>query len=432
METVFLILGVILITFLAIRGVPIFYCTVITSVFILATAGMDVIAGMTETYASSFGNYVTSNFFVFTLGAIFGKIVELSGAANSIADFVVGKIGPKSVIPAIIIAGGIMGYGGISVFVGMFTLYPLMFAMFERANISRTLAPGIYCAAAGSFTCWMPGSPAMQLLLPVQAFGTSTFAAAIPGFIAGGIQIVLEILFCVWYVKHTQKKGLGWEGWEAAGGARTAEKETRKYPNFIWVLIPMAILIASLGLLQDMSPAVGLAIGIVAGMIIYAPFLPWKTGFWGHMQTGFMSGCGALIATCAAVGFGGVVQSTQAFQELINVVVGLDGNSIVISVVITAVLAGICGSGTGGEGMSLPMINEYFVPMGANVEALTRGVALSSMIFTLPSNSVVNSAITAANSTHKQSYFMIFITVSVMSLISMVILLLLFAVMGYM
>ena len=205
METVFLILGVILITFLAIRGVPIFYCTVITSVFILATAGMDVIAGMTETYASSFGNYVTSNFFVFTLGAIFGKIVELSGAANSIADFVVGKIGPKSVIPAIIIAGGIMGYGGISVFVGMFTLYPLMFAMFERANISRTLAPGIYCAAAGSFTCWMPGSPAMHLLLPVQAFGTSTFAAAIPGFIAGGIQIVLEILFCVWYVKHTQK-----------------------------------------------------------------------------------------------------------------------------------------------------------------------------------------------------------------------------------
>ena len=181
-----------------------------------------------------------------------------------------------------------------------------------------------------------------------------------------------------------------------------------------------------------MSPAVGLAIGIVAGMIIYAPFLPWKTGFWGHMQTGFMSGCGALIATCAAVGFGGVVQSTQAFQELINVVVGLDGNSIVISVVITAVLAGICGSGTGGEGMSLPMINEYFVPMGANVKALTRGVALSSMIFTLPTNSVVNSAITAANSTHKQSYFMIFITVSVMSLISMVILLLLFAVMGYM
>lgn len=431
MSTLFLILGVILITYLAIRGIPIFYCTVIAGIFILATAGMDVIEGMTKTYASAFGNYVVNNFFVFVLGAIFGKIVELSGAANSIADFVVGKLGAKWIIPAIIIAGGIMGYGGISVFVGLFTLYPLMFALFEKANISRTLAPGIYCAAAGSFTCWMPGAPAMQLLIPVQALGTNTFAAAVPGFIVGFIQIILEMLFCMWYVKHTQKKGLGWEGWEAAGGQKRDDKN-KKQPPFILALIPMAILIASLGLLKGFPTAVGQTVGIVAALIFYIPYLPWKNGIWGHLQTGFMGGCTALMATCAAVGFGGVVQSTDAFKNMINMVTDTGGNPIIISVLMTAILGGICGSGTGGEGMALPVIKEYFVPMGANIEALTRGVALSSMIFTLPSNAVVNTTITAANSTHKKSYFMVFVTVSGMSMVSMVLLLIAFALMGYM
>jgi len=422
MQTLFLFLAVVLITVLAIKGIPIFYGAIITSIFVLATAGI------TDVYASSFANFVKGNLFIFAFGAIFGKILEMSGAANSIADYIVKKIGSKAIVPAIIIAGGIMGYGGISVFVGIFALYPLMFEMFKRANISRTLAPGIYCAAAGSFSVWMPGSPSIQLLTPVQALGTSTFAAAVPGFIVGFIQILLEIIFCVWFVKYTQKKGLGWEGDEgldldAKSGA------DRKYPNFFVALIPMIVLIGILGFAK-LNPAIGLFIGILTALVVYIPYLPWKSGFWAQMQTGFIGGGNALITTCSVVGFGAVVQSTDAFQNMINVVVGLGTNPLITSVAVTAVLAGVCGSGTGGLGMSLPIIQEYFVPMGVNLQALTRGLALSSMIFTLPSNSVVNTAISAAKSTHKQSYFMVFITVSVMSLISMILLLLLFAIMG--
>ena len=165
MSTLFLILGVILITYLAIRGIPIFYCTIIAGIFILATAGMDVIQGMTKTYAFAFGNYVVNNFFVFVLGAIFGKIVELSGAANSIADFVVGKLGTKWVIPAIIIAGG-------------------------------------------------------------------------------------------------QKQ----------------DGEKKKQPPFLLALIPMAILIAALGLLKGVPTAVGQTVGIVAALIFYIPY--WRLFNW--------------------------------------------------------------------------------------------------------------------------------------------------------
>ncbi|MBQ9238900.1 MAG: GntP family permease [Treponema sp.] len=430
MQTVFLILAIILITILCIRGVPIFFGAIITSVFVLLTAHMDVVGGITGTFAGAFAGFVQSNFLVFLLGAIFGKILELSGAADSIANFVVDKLGEKAIVPAIILAGGIMGYGGISVFIGMFTLYPLMFSLFKKANISSTLAPGIYVAAAGSFTVWMPGSPAIQLLVPAQALGTTTFAAAVPGFIAGGIQIILEIVLCSWYVNYTKKKGLGWDEPHVAG-APEKSAERKNAPSFLLAIIPMAILICALGFIKAHA-AVGMTIGIVAALIFYAKYLPWKDGMWQKLQMGVVGGTTALVATCSAVGFGGVVQSTEAFQNMIQAVVGMNGNPVIISVVIVAVLAGVCGSGTGGEGMALPIINEYFVPMGANVEALTRGIALSTMIFTLPNNSVVNSAITAAGSTHKKSYFLMFLTVPVMSLVSMIILLLLFKIMGYM
>jgi H+/gluconate symporter-like permease len=145
-----------------------------------------------------------------------------------------------------------------------------------------------------------------------------------------------------------------------------------------------------------------------------------------------MSGASALMTTCSVVGLGGVVMSTPAFKDMINIVTNLDGHPVIISVAITSLLVGVCGSGTGGEAMSLPMIKEYFVPMGANVEALTRGIALSTMITTLPSNGVVNTAIAAASSTHKQSYPLLFFAVSCMSLLIMIILLALFALFGYM
>lgn len=428
MQIVFLIVAVALITLLALKGVPIFYAAFITSVFVLASCGMDVVDGMTGTYAYAFGGSVQTDMFIFIFGAIFGKVLEMSGAVNAIADGIVARIGEKAVVPAIVVAGGIMGYGGISVFVGMFALYPLIFEMFRRANISRTLAPGIYCAAAGSFSVWMPGSPSMQVLLPSDALGTSTFSAAVPGFIVAAVQIAAEIAFCTWYVRHTQRKGLVWEGDDSLDAALAAEAR-RKKPPFLVALAPMAVLIGVLGF-SGMNASLGLFVGVVVALAVYAPYIPWRQDFWGKMQQGFLAGSGALITTCSVVGFGAVVQSTGAFQQLLDAVVGLESNPLVTSVAITAVLAGVCGSGPGGLAMSLPIVKEYFVPMGVNLGALTRALALSTMIFNLPSNSVVSTAIGHARSSYRQSYPMVFVTVSVMSLAMTVLLLALYAVMG--
>lgn len=425
MEVLYLICAIILITFLALKGVPIFYSAVLTSVFVLATANMDIMYGMTETYAHTFALYVKDNFFLFVLGAIFGKILEVSGAANAIADCMIQTLGEKAVIPSIILTGGMMSYGGISVFVGVFALYPLMFELFRKANIPKELAPGIYCAAAGSFSVWMPGSPSIQLLMPVQALGTSTFSAAIPGLIVAGIQMLLEIGICSWFVKRMQRQGRGWIQEEE-------KEETRSVCGmpFLLAILPMVVLISVLGVFR-VHPVVALGGGILIALGVYRKYLPWKDGIWGPLQQGFSSGSAALMMTCSVVGFGGVVQSTPAFQSIMESVVEMNMNPLITSIIVTAALSGVSGSGPGGEAMALPLIKEYFIPMGVHLEALTSSMALSTMILTLPSNSVVSTAIIAARSTHRKSYPMIFITVCVASAVSMVLLLCLYAWMGY-
>ena len=193
----------------------------------------------------------------------------------------------------------------------------------------------------------------------------------------------------------------------------------------------MVVLILALGFL-GLNVAVGLTVGILAALICYAKYLPWKN-IWSHLQTGFVSGATSLMFTCAVVGFGGVVQSTSAFQNIVTSFASGSGNPLILSVVATAVLAGVCGSGSGGEGLALPIIKEHFLPLGVNTEALTRSVALASLTLdSLPHNGLVNSALSVANCNHRQSYMLVCWCTVIIPIITMILLMALFAVFGYM
>src|SRR3982751_3439988 len=54
---------------------------------------------------------------VFLLSAVFGKFIEASGMAASIARMVIRVFGAANAIPAIVMVGAILTYGGVSLFV---------------------------------------------------------------------------------------------------------------------------------------------------------------------------------------------------------------------------------------------------------------------------------------------------------------------------
>ena len=143
MGILFVLISLGLLIFFCFRGVPIFFAALISGIFLLITAGLNPIEQMTTTYVNGLAGYFGQFFFIFVLGSLFGKLTDISGAADAIAQAIIDKLGDKFIIPSLMVAGAVLAYGGVSVFVCMFTLYPLMVSLFKRGDISRTLIPAV-------------------------------------------------------------------------------------------------------------------------------------------------------------------------------------------------------------------------------------------------------------------------------------------------
>ena len=200
-------------------------------------------------------------------------------------------------------------------------------------------------------------------------------------------------------------------------------------PGFFIALLPMLILLVALNVLK-LSAELALFVGFISGLICYSKFIPWKD-IWKHLSDGTKDGTGSLFNTSAVVGFGSLVQATPAFATLISSVTNIGGSPLIASGLAVTMLAGVCGSGSGGLGIALPIIKDYFVPMGVNVEALHRVSALASLgLDSLPHNGLVVSVLNVTENNHKQSYFPIFVTTCVIPLLTLVFLIALFYAFG--
>lgn len=417
----FIILSLLLLVFLVFRGVPVFFSAVISGIFCLLTAqlftgGIDIMTGMTSvarlsdstaptSYVFGLANYFGTNFWVFVLGAMFGKLYEVTGAANAIANGIINKFGEKAVIPAILLAGAVLTYGGVSVFVCFFALYPLMLTMFKKADITRKLLPAFYFAGAGTFTGWMPGSPALQNTIPADALGVSYSAALVPGLITTVLEAVLVYFWIVWCVKHHKAKGDHFEMTDADKAEMERLDSDKKLPHFVLSLVPMIILLIVLNFTKAGAP-LSLLVGVICALICFFKFFDWKQ-IWNTLKTGLMGGVTSLFNTASVVGFGEVIKAVPAFGDIIGVLTNVNGNPLITSAIAVACMAGVCGSGTGGEGIALPIVKEYFVPQMSpkQIEGLARVSALSALTLdSLPHCGLVVTVIDYTGNNHKNSY----------------------------
>lgn len=447
MGIILLLLSLALLVFLVFRGIPIFFSAGIASLFCLInaqlfTGGIDVITGMVSTaslsdpgatasYITGLSKYFGNYFWMFILGALFGKLYEVSGAAEAIANGIVDKLGEKAIIPAIIIAGFLLTYGGVSVFVCFFALYPLMLSMLRKADITRTLIPALYFAGAGTASGWIPGSPQLQNTIPADALGVSYSVAFVPGMIAGVFEMVLVFLWIFYCVKQSKAKGLHFEAVESDKEA-LSRMENRKTTGFLLSLLPMIVLLVVLNATKLGAPT-SLFIGVIAALLCFNQQLDWKN-IWGTLQQGLLGGVSSLFNTAAVVGFGAVVQGTPAFQEIIDMLLGISGNPLIVSVISVAIMAGVCGSGTGGEGIALPIIKEYFLEgmTARQIDGLARSTGLAALTLdSLPHCGLVVTVIDYSGNTHKSSYWQAGMVNVVIPIITLVLLLVLCYVFGY-
>lgn len=442
MSTLAIVLSLLLLMFLAYRGYTVLLLAPIMAAIAVLLSGdvAQLLPIYTETFMRALGNYVLAFFPIFLLGALFGQLMADSGAATAIARWIERTLGSKHAILTVVLACGILTYGGVSLFVVAFAIYPIAKSLFRDADIpKRLVAPAI---ALGSFTFTMtalPGTPAIQNAIPIPYFGTNTFAAPGLGLIGGFIMFALGMLWLRFCEKRARVAGEGYGNHDDVdldprgmiGEADMSGDVTRTMP-LVLALLPLVLVIGvnalftygvfpvmDWGFLKDSFPGLtpakqtglwALIIALVTAIIV---LLLVGIGRWANLQQSINKGVlGSMLPifnTASEVGYGAVIAGLAGFAIIRDAVLNVSTNPLISEAVAMNVLAGITGSSSGGLSIALQTLGADYLRManeaGISPELLHRVAVMSAGVFdSLPHCGAVITLLSICKLTHKDSY----------------------------
>ncbi len=381
---------------------------------------------------------------VFVLGAVFGKLIEISGFSKSIVSATIKLVGAQRAMLSIVLVCAVLTYGGVSLFVVVFAVYPFAAELFRQSNIPKRLIPGTIALGAFSFTMdALPGTPQIQNIIPSAFFGTNSWAAPWLGVIGTVVIMLLGMSYLEWRRRTAIAKGEGYAGTgeelhnepEAFRGDKLAHPLLAILPlilvgvsNFLFTRwIPgfygetQSFLPAVIGnpapVVQEVSKMA--AIWAVQGALLLG-ILSVIAFAWKPVVMAFAEGTksaigGAMLAsmnTASEYGFGAVIAALPGFLVVSNAL-GAIPNPLVNEAVSVTAMAGITGSASGGMSIALAAMANSFIAnahaAGIPMEVLHRVAAMASGgMDTLPHNGAVITVLAVTGLTHRQSYKDIF------------------------
>ncbi|MBA2175899.1 GntP family permease [Halobacillus locisalis] len=412
-----ILIGLGLLMLLAYLGWSIIWIAPLVSGIVAILSGMNILESYTSTYMEGFVGFAKDYFPIFLFGAIFGKLMEDTGAAQSVAYKISSLIGETRAILGMLLSAAILTYGGVSLFVVVFAVYPLAVAMFRQANVPRKLIPSTFVLGAFTFTMTaLPGTPQIQNIIPINTFKTSTMAAPILGIVAGLIMAVLGYFYLKFREKQLVKNGE--EFTEPQGDSKVKSIDEEELPNWILSVIPLLAVVLTLNLF-DLNILIALLIGIV--LIMVFNFDEYKS-FIDSVNGGASGSVMATINTSAAVGFGSVVTASPGFDSVKEFIFSIPFSPYFSEAFAVSLLAMITGSASGGMGIALEALGqEYYdiaVNQGLSLEAFHRITSVASGASILPHNGALLTLFTVTGLTHKDSYKDVFVVGLVIPMIA--------------
>ena len=387
----------------------------------------------TQVFMVALGKFAVKYFPIFLLGSIFGKLMEVTGFARSVAQGFLKVFGHSRAILAIVLACGLLTYGGVSAFVVVFTIYPLASALFWEVKIPKRLIPG--AIAMGAFTFSMtalPGNAQIHNLIPMSYFGTTAFAAPLLGIVAGLCMFGLGSLWLQKRVKEARTSGEGY-GYEQ----EFLEMGAHKPAPFVLAVAPILVVICANYIFSESiiptwdtqylaeakfggvalskvlgiwSMLISLSLGIV--LLLFQMFRrsDLRASLAKTINEGAMGSLLPTFNTASEVGYGATIASLAGFALIRDGIFSVSpGSPLLAEVLSINVLAGITGSASGGLSIALEALGDQFIALGQTAgisnEYLHRVASMSSGgLDTFPHNGAVITLLAVCGLTHKESY----------------------------
>lgn len=399
-----ILLAMAFIVYAVVKGYSLVWVSIVAALIVAVTGRMDLVESMGTTYMEGLAGFVVTLFPLFLGGQMLGKLLEYSGLSKSIARSVVKVLGAKNIVLAAFIAVYLMTAVGISVYIVIFTVYPMCLAFFKQTNISRSLIPAIVLGGAASAQM-LPGIPIAANIIPADYLGTTAMAAPITAIVGAVIVTGLNLWYLIWQGNKSMASGKPFEllpGEEADG-----DLSTDQLPNPWLALAPFAVIIVLLNVLG--WPAWGALIaGALVMLLMFWKKYPDKKKIFNDVAKGSMS----VIGTAAIVGFGSVVSAAPGYSYISSFLTSTSfGNPYIYAAIAVSVIAAVTGSATGSMRLILDSSAARMLSMGARPEALSRVVTMASFgCDSLPHSSAVVLTLQCCNVSHKEGYWHLFVT----------------------
>jgi H+/gluconate symporter-like permease len=439
--TFLVVLGaLVLLMFVAYRGYSvILFAPVCALAAVLLTDPAAVPAVFTGVFMERMVGFLKLYFPVFLLGAVFGKLIELAGFSQAIAAAVIRLFGERQAMLSIVLVCALLTYGGVSLFVVVFAVYPFAAELFRRGNIPKRLIPGTIALGAFTFTMdSLPGTPQIQNIIPATFFGTDTWAAPVLGSLGGAFILVSGLSYLQWRRRRAAAMSEGY----GADHRNEPEQPDIASRTPAWIaIVPLALVglanlffTRAIPLVYDAQvetrlpglpqPIITQLSSVVAIWAVQAALL---VGIlcvlalaWRAVVKKFSEGTktaigGALLAsmnTASEYGFGAVIAILPGFLFIKEALLSIP-NPLINEAVTVTTLAGITGSASGGLSIALAAMAEHFMAAanatGISPEVLHRVASMASGgMDTLPHNGAVITLLAVTGLTHRQSYGDIF------------------------
>ncbi len=406
---------------------------------VLATDPASVLPVYSGLFMDKMVVFVKLYFPVFLLGAVFGKVIELSGFSKSIVAATIRLVGAQRAVLAIVLVSNILTYGGVSLFVVVFAVYPFAAEVFRQGNIPKRLIPGAIALGAFSYTMdALPGTPQIQNIIPTTFFKTDAYAAGWLGVIGAVFIFACGMTYLTWRMRQAAQAGEGYGSGHINEPEHVPEESLANPIIAILPLIAVGVLnkVFTLALPRIYGATVETTLPGLKDPIITA--VPGIVAIWA-LELALVSGIlltvvlafrlvtqrfadgtrvavlGALLAsinTATEYGFGAVIAALPGFLVIKSALASIP-NPLVNEAISVTTLAGITGSASGGMSIALAALSGQFIAAanaaGIPMEVLHRVAAMASGgMDTLPHNGAVITLLAVTGLTHRQSYKDIF------------------------
>lgn len=428
LQVIGLLLAMTLLVILAFKNWGMIPASLAASIIIIITNRMDVWQALSVNYVTALQNFVGTYLLMFFLGAAFGNIMGESGAAKSISLKLVDVLGANKAILIVVLSAAILSYGGISLFVCVFAIYPIGVVLFKKADISKELFPACMLFGCATFTMVaVPGTPAISNIIPTNYFGTNAYAAPVLGIVASILMFIMGYWYLMWTSRRLQAKGIGF-----TPGANDDEKildmqDDSVLPDWRLSFIPLIVVIALIFGLKNMVPMFAVVIALTAGVL--TALLLFRRYLKKPLEVVNQSAGSSIISilnTAAIVGFGGVVQGSAGFEKIVDFALNLNMSPLVSASIAVNIVAGITASSSGGLTVFMDALGAKYLQMaqtaGISPQVLHRICSIaSSGLDSLPHSGATVTCIISSGLTHKQAYKYVFVTNCVVPILALIV-----------